>query len=77
MALQVNLKKLKKVETPLVGIGDKPVKVEENVELPIFLGQNNQRRTVRQSFIVTRIDIPYNAILDRLLLNELRTIHSP
>lgn len=34
MALQVNLEKLKKFKTPLVGIKGKLVKVERSVELP-------------------------------------------
>lgn len=47
MALQANLEKLRNVETPLVGVGSKPVKVKGSVELPITLRERDWRRTVR------------------------------
>lgn len=44
MALQINLKKLRKVGTPLVGICGRPVKVEGSVELLITLGEGTEER---------------------------------
>lgn len=47
IALQVDLTKLKRIISPLVRIGGKPVKVEGNVELPITLGEKDKKKTVK------------------------------
>lgn len=75
--MQVDLVKLRKVVTPLVGKKGKPVKVKESVELPITLGEKDKRRTMRHSFMVARIDAPYKIIFGRPLLNELSMVLSP
>lgn len=71
IALQVDLEILKRVRNLLVGIGGKLMKVEGSVELLITQGDRDYRRIVRQSFMVTRIEAPYNAIFARSLLNKL------
>lgn len=76
MALQVNLENLRKVGTPLLGIGSKPVKVEESVDLPITLGEKKQRKIVRQSFMVAKIDTLYNTIFGRPVLSKLNVVLS-
>lgn len=43
MALQVNVEKLKRVGTPLVGINGRPIKVEGSLELPITLGKKDNK----------------------------------
>lgn len=77
MALQVKMVELKKVGTPLVGIRGRSVRVEGSVKLPITLGDKDKRRTLRQSFMVAKIDTLYNAIFNKPLLNELCAILSP
>lgn len=47
VALHIDLGRLKKVGTPLVRIGGKPVKAEESVKLSITLGDRNRERTLR------------------------------
>lgn len=47
VALQVNLMKLRKVITILVGIGGRPIKVERSMELPMTLGDKDRKRIVR------------------------------
>lgn len=69
IALQVNMTGLKKVNTLLVGIEDKPVKVKRS--------DRDRRRTLRQPFMVAKIDDPYNAIFGRWLLNDLCIVLSP
>lgn len=68
---RVNLTKLSKVGTPLVGIGSSPIKVEGSNELSITLGDVNMKKTLRQPFMVAKISAPDNAMFDRPLLNEL------
>lgn len=63
------MKKLKRVGTPFVGIGGKPINMERSMKLPINLREKDQRRTVRQSFLVARIDMSYNTIFSRPLRN--------
>lgn len=77
IGLQVNLGKLEKVTTPLVGIRGKPVRVGGSVELPIALGERNKKKIVKQFFMVAKVNAPYNAIFSRLLLNKLNAILSP
>lgn len=68
---------LRKVGTLLVGIDGKSMNVKGSVKLLITLGNGDKRRTLKQSFMVTKIDVPYNAIFSRSLLNELCTVLSP
>lgn len=42
----MNFKNLKKVGTPLIGIGGKLVKVEESVKLLTTLGEKDRKRIV-------------------------------
>lgn len=68
---------MEKVDTLLVGIGGKPVKVEGSVELMITLGDKDRKRIFKQSFMVAKIEAPYNVIFDRSLLNKLYAVLSP
>lgn len=45
--LVIDLGKLKKVITLIVGIGGKPVRVKGSVELPIALEDSDRKRTLR------------------------------
>lgn len=60
-----------------MGIGGKAVKVEESMKLPITLREKNQRGIVKQSFMVARIDVTYNTIFSRPLLNKVSAVLSP
>lgn len=77
IGLQVDLTKLKKVTTPLIGIRGKLVRVKGTVELRITLWENNKKKILKQSFMVTRIDALYNTLFGRLLLNKLSVVLSP
>lgn len=52
------------------------VKVKGSVELSITLGDEDRKRTLKQSFMVAKINAPYNAIFGRSFLNELCAILS-
>lgn len=56
IGLQVDLAKLKKITTHLVGIEGKPIEVKGSVELPIILGDKDHKRTMMQSFMVVKIN---------------------
>lgn len=71
------MKMLRNVGTPLVRIRGKLVKVERSMDWPITLGERVQRRAVRQSFMVARVDVPYNIIFGKPLLNKLSIVLSP
>lgn len=77
VALQVNITRLEKVNTSLVGIRGKPMTVKGSVELPITLGDKDTRRLPGQSFMVAKIDVPYNTIFSRPLLNKLCSVLFP
>lgn len=72
----MNLEHLKRVKTLLEGIRSKPIRVEGSVGLPITLGEKDKKRTLMQLLMVVKIDVPYNAIFDSPLLNELYIVLS-
>lgn len=69
--------KIEKDWDSLMGIGGKPGKIKGSVELSITLEDRDRKRTLRQSFIMARVDVPYNVIFSKLLLNEVCVVMSP
>ncbi|XP_042510900.1 uncharacterized protein LOC122086230 [Macadamia integrifolia] len=69
-------RKLNKVEHPLQGFLDTPVKVEGSVELSIRADAGDRQVTVMINFLVVDITLAYNAILGRVGLNLLKAVVS-
>lgn len=48
----------------------KLMKMEENIELPIFIKEKNKKRTAKQSLMLASVNAPHNDIFNWSLLNE-------
>lgn len=47
----ITLQELKNVNSPLVGIGSKPVKVEEDIKLLVTIGRSSYIKTIMTNFM--------------------------
>ena len=61
---------------PLVGFTGDAIKAEGRVTLPLTLGEFPRQRTLLTDFSVVHAPSPYNAILDRPILNYFRAVTS-
>ena len=74
MKLCTNL--LKSVSIPLVEFTNDSIKVENEIELPVTIGQSSRQSTMHLNFLVVRIPSTYNIILGWSELNTLQAIVS-
>ncbi|XP_072077808.1 uncharacterized protein [Arachis hypogaea] len=57
-----------------MGLGDKFLKPNGSITLPITIGTSNQKKTVLSGFVVLKDSTAYNVILGRKIINDFSTV---
>lgn len=67
---------LKQVNTPLYGFFEKPLTLDDSVELPITIGEVRATRTIMIKFLVVDCRSTYNGIMGLPFLHTTRVVSS-
>lgn len=75
--MQLNPTSLKKYERPIYGFNNQPVLVEGVVTLPIYVGIEPRYKMALVNFIVIKMELAFNTIIERGTLCEMKSVSQP